>query len=159
MTNAELAAVLGLALLVVALAVLVWRVSRQVRRLGAEVADLRSESPPPVPPVELVETKAGPRTEGSRQARPPVTEPVPLITQLADETLTDADDLTTARVASVTLGPPLIKAAAFTYGVRRALGDEQRMRVSYAVRKELRRQRKLRRRSSRAVASEGVGRP
>lgn len=158
MTNAELAAVLGLALLVVVLAALVWRVSRQVRRLGAEVADLRSESPP-VLPVELVETKAGPRTEGSRQPRPPVTEPVPLITQLADETPTDADDLTTARVASVTLGPPLIKAAAFTYGVRRALGDEQRMRVSYAVRKELRRQRKLRRRSSRAVASEGVGRP
>jgi len=56
------------------------------------------------------------------------------------------DDLSTARIASVTLGGPLIKVAAFGHGVRHALDEEQRMRISYAVRKELRRQRKIRRR-------------
>jgi hypothetical protein len=56
------------------------------------------------------------------------------------------DDLSTARLASVTLGGPLIKVAAFGHGVRHALDEEQRMRISYAVRKELRRQRKMRRR-------------
>ena len=56
------------------------------------------------------------------------------------------DDLSTARIASVTLGGPLIKVAAFGHGVRHALDEEQRMRISYAVRKELRRQRKMRRR-------------
>ncbi len=56
------------------------------------------------------------------------------------------DDLTTARIASVTLGGPLIKVAAFSHGVRHALDEEQRMRISHAVRKELRRQRKIRRR-------------
>jgi hypothetical protein len=55
-------------------------------------------------------------------------------------------DLSTARIASVTLGGPLIKVAAFSHGVRHALDEEQRMRISYAVRKELRRQRKMRRR-------------
>ncbi|MFY9916558.1 MAG: hypothetical protein WAK18_17930, partial [Nocardioidaceae bacterium] len=70
---------------------------------------------------------------------------VPLITDISHRRA-DADDLTTARIASVTLGGPLIKVAAFSHGVRRALDEEQRMRISYAVRKELRRQRKLRRR-------------
>src|SRR4051812_34930067 len=46
-------------------------------------------------------------------------------------------DLTTARIASVTLGGPLIKVAAFSHGVRHALDEEQRMRISYVVRKEL----------------------
>ncbi len=70
---------------------------------------------------------------------------VPLITDISHQR-DDADDLTTARIASVTMGRPLIKVAAFSHGVRRALDEEQRMRISYAVRKELRRQRKLRRR-------------
>jgi hypothetical protein len=68
---------------------------------------------------------------------------VTVITDISDWA---ADEPSTARIASVTLGGPLIKVAAFGHGVRRALDEEQRMRISYAVRKELRRQRKMRRR-------------
>jgi hypothetical protein len=59
-------------------------------------------------------------------------------------------DLRVSRVASVTLAGPLIKVAAFSHGVRRALAEETRMRVAHAFRKELRRQRKLRRRRTAA---------
>ncbi len=59
----------------------------------------------------------------------------------------DADvDLTTSRIASVTLGGPLIKVAALSHGVVHALREEQRMQIAYTFRKELRRQRKMRRR-------------
>jgi hypothetical protein len=68
---------------------------------------------------------------------------VPVITGMAEA---DDLDLSATRVASVTLSGPLIKAAAFSHGVRHALHEEQRMRISYAMRKELRRQRKMRRR-------------
>ena len=157
MTDVQVAALaVAGGLLVVFFTTLTWRMHAQVRRLAAEVATLKPlvQHPPvdtvqplvePQPLVELVETKA----------RQPET--VPIITRLSDDSPTDATDLSTARIASVTLGPPLIKVAAFTYGVRRALREEQRMRVSYAVRKELRRQRKLRRRSRRAVAPQGSG--
>jgi len=69
---------------------------------------------------------------------------VPIITALVDPV--DEIDLTTRRVASVTLARPLIKIAAFSFGVRRALDDESRMRVRLAMRRELKRQRKMRRR-------------
>jgi hypothetical protein len=62
-------------------------------------------------------------------------------------------DPTVARVASVTLSGPLIKVAAFSSGVRRALDEETRMRVAYAFRKELRRQRRVRRQRTAARAA------
>ncbi len=63
-------------------------------------------------------------------------------------------DLSVARVASVTLAEPLVKVSAFAHGVRHALDEEQRMRVSATFRRELRRQHKVRRRqrASRARA-------
>lgn len=54
-------------------------------------------------------------------------------------------DPSVTRVASVTLAGPLIKVAAFSHGVRRALAEESRMRVAHAFRRELRRQRRMRR--------------
>ncbi len=68
-------------------------------------------------------------------------------------------DMTAARVASVTLSEPLIKVAAFTHGVRRALDEEQRMRMSATFRRELRRQRKLRRRQRASRARAEAPRP
>jgi len=137
-------AVVALALLLAITCVVVWRLHAQVRRLAGELTSLR-------PTAE----------EGSRQARPPVAEaesrqarpPVPVITRLSDETV--PADLTTARVASVALGRPLIKVAAFSYGVRRALDDEHRLRMRLAFRQELRRQRKTRRRAARTAAAVG----
>jgi hypothetical protein len=79
-----------------------------------------------------------------------------LITQVSEE-LPEVADVTTARVASVTLGRPLIKVAAFAYGVRRALDEEHRLRMTLAFRHELRRQRKLRRRAPRAPAAPMTG--
>jgi hypothetical protein len=68
---------------------------------------------------------------------------VPLITGISER---DDTELSTARVASITLAGPIMKVAAFTYGLRYALHEERRMRVSYVMRKELRHQRKMRRR-------------
>jgi hypothetical protein len=76
---------------------------------------------------------------------------VAVITRLNDADAVPAD-LTTARIALVALGRPLIKGAAFAYGVRSALDDEHRLRMTLAFRRELRRQRKLRRRRGRTSA-------
>lgn len=74
------------------------------------------------------------------------TEPVPVITHLDDHRYADGLDVTRAMVASVTLARPLIKVAAFSHGLLRALDDEQRMRIRWAMRKEFRSQRRMRRR-------------
>lgn len=159
MTDGQVAAVVGtLVVLVLALGLLVWQLRSEVRRLKAEVTSLRlvhGSQPPgedgpdrrPIPPAPTLSSSDSTR------------EPVPLITALAEDRPTNDDDLSAARIASVTLGPPLIKIAAFSSGVRRALSDEQRMRVSYAVRKELRRQHKLRRRRRRSAMAPEGGRP
>jgi hypothetical protein len=47
---------------------------------------------------------------------------------------------------SATAGGPLVKAAAFTYGVRRALGDQQRKDVARRVKDEMKAERKARKR-------------
>lgn len=49
-------------------------------------------------------------------------------------------------VLSATLGEPLVKAAALTHGVRRALSAESRNRIWFEMRREVRRSRKQRRR-------------
>lgn len=142
MSGMTLAAIVagGLAL---GLAIGMVLLGRQVGRLRAEVQVLaggrhhvHEESrelriPSPVAPDELVHT---PTPLG-----PPEVEP----------------DLSVARVASVTLAGPLIRVAAFSYGVRRALAEESRMRIAYAFRKELRRQHKLRRRRTVAAGPPG----
>lgn len=48
-------------------------------------------------------------------------------------------------VLSATLGGPLVKAAAFTHGVRRALSAENRNRIRFQMRQEVRAARKRRR--------------
>ena len=175
MTDVQVAVLVGAAgVLVVIFTTLTWRMHAQVRRLAAEVATLRAmqgSRPPAEQRSRRVQPPEGAARSSEDIAQPPVAEegpdrrlvppaptvssngstikPVPVITGLADEQPTDGLEPSTARIASVTLGPPLVKIAAFSYGVRRALREEQRMRVSYAVRKELRRQRKLRRRSRR----------
>jgi hypothetical protein len=52
-------------------------------------------------------------------------------------------------VLSVTLGEPLVKLAAFGYGVRRALSAESRNRIAFEMRREVKRARKERRRAAR----------
>jgi hypothetical protein len=52
-------------------------------------------------------------------------------------------------VLSVTLGEPLVKLAAFGYGLRRALAPESRNRIAFEMRREVKRARKQRRRAAR----------
>lgn len=54
-------------------------------------------------------------------------------------------------VLSATLGEPLVKVAAFGHGVRRALSAESRNRIRFAMRQEVRRSRKQRRRDMKAA--------
>ena len=91
--------------------------------------------PEPLPPVPAVRERAGSDVEPD--------DDVSVITAMHRS---PAEDLTTTRIASVALGGPLIKVAALSHGVRRALSEEQRMRIAHVMRKELRQQRKMRRR-------------
>jgi hypothetical protein len=147
-------AVLGglCALVVVALAYVVGRLSVEVRRLTAELATLSDGPGEPATPAAATESMdPGPRT------------PTPVTAPIANEATSaaldsdvqvitawpDADDdldITARRVASVTLARPLIKVASISYGLRRALDDEHRFKVRSAMRQEFRRQRKMRRR-------------
>jgi hypothetical protein len=52
-------------------------------------------------------------------------------------------------VLSAALGEPLVKAAAFGYGVRRALSPRSLNRIRFEMRREIRRARKQRRREMR----------
>jgi hypothetical protein len=52
-------------------------------------------------------------------------------------------------VLSVTLGEPLVKLAAFGYGLRKALSAESRNRIAFEMRREVKRTRKERRRGAR----------
>ena len=128
-------AVLGglCALAVIALAFVVGRLSAQVRQLTGELSALAIG---PASPVVASEHKG--REDEARDVS------VPVITRLPDGD--DDLDVTARRVASVTLARPLIKVASISYGLRRALDDEHRFKVRYAMRQEFRRQRKMRRR-------------
>ena len=64
----------------------------------------------------------------------------------------DRTRVTDAAVLSATLGEPLVKAAAWTYGVRRALSPENRNRIAFEMRREVKRARKERRREARRAA-------
>ena len=57
-------------------------------------------------------------------------------------------------VLSATLGEPLVKAAAFTFGMRRALSAESRNRIRFAMRRDRRGRRRQRLRLRRQVARE-----
>ena len=71
-------------------------------------------------------------------------ERVDVITTNVQTVTTNASALSS--VFAATLGGPLVKVAAFSYGVRRALQDKERHDIEKAVRHELRSQRRSRRR-------------
>ena len=117
--------------------------ARQRRRLAEELAASREElaavqrrldglarrvDPPARPePQEFVITTAG------------VPEPAPH----AD---VPVRQLTAREFASVALGESLVTIASFGWGVRRALSPENRNRIAFEMRREVRRHRKQRRR-------------
>ena len=161
----DMTAVVATALGVVAVALVVlgyavWRLRSQVDMLSQQ---LLSPSPMPTisrvdrhgssPAADRVERPSGRPTE----VPPDQVEPVVSITDISDISDDRTDEPAVSRVVSVTLAGPLIKVAALSHGVRRALDEESRMRIGYAVRRELKRQRKLRRRQSmRRTAGQGL---
>jgi hypothetical protein len=82
-----------------------------------------------------------------------------------DRSATDGVEVPDRLVLSATLGEPLVKVAAFSHGVRRALSAESRNRIWFEMRREVRAARKRRRRlvkeylretRAQARANEGV---
>lgn len=94
---------------------------------------------------------------GAADGVPPQTE---YVITTAGEPVADPGGLPTVpdrAVLSVTLGEPLVKIAAFGYGVRRALSAETRNRISFEMRREIKRARKERRRAARRARVATVG--
>src|SRR4051812_37912823 len=81
--------------------------------------------------------------------RPPVVAPADfVITQVGDQALDHPADgvaVSDRLVLSATLGEPLVKVAAFSHGVRRALSPESRNRIWFEMRREVRASRRRRR--------------
>jgi hypothetical protein len=95
---------------------------------------------------------------GAAAVVPPQTEFV--ITTAGDPVAADPGNLPAVpdrAVLSVTLGEPLVKLAAFGYGVRRALSAESRNRIAFEMRREVKRARKERRRAARRARVAPVG--
>jgi len=134
---ASVAAVLSI---IVTFAVaLAWRVS--MRRTAVQIAELREA---------LAAVTAAP-------ARPATHDQVVaefLITDIGAEVPDVPDEVSSRLVLSATVGEPLLKLAAFAYGVRKALTPENRNRIRFEMRREVRRARKARRAAGRAAAAE-----
>ncbi len=157
MAQVYAAAGVAAVLLLVVLGIAVWRLRRDVSRLSAELvagSKARTERPL-VEPAEASVEPARALVDDPPSAKNVVGESVTVITRLDDKEVEPAD-LTTSRVASVTLGRPLVKVAAFSYGLHRAFDEENRLRARLAFRSELRRQRKLRRRAVRSTPPGGA---
>jgi hypothetical protein len=107
----------------------------QLEELSSELAVARGAAAVVPPQTEFVITTAG----------DPVADPgnLPAVPDRA--------------VLSVTLGEPLVKLAAFGYGVRRALSAESRNRIAFEMRREVKRARKERRRAARRARVAPVG--
>ena len=117
-----------------------------VRRHRAERRDARTEVEDLRARVEELSTELA----GARGAAVLPRESEYLITTAVDAPATDSlEDLSGRTVLSVTLAEPLVKAAAFGYGLRRAASAESRNRIAFAMRREVRRARKERRRAAR----------
>ncbi len=99
----------------------------QVEELSSALAASRGAADVVTPQVEYVITTAG------EQSGEPA----------------DLPKVSDRAVLSVTLGEPLVKVAAFGYGVRRALSAESRNRIAFEMRREVKRARKERRRAAR----------
>jgi hypothetical protein len=83
---------------------------------------------------------------------PEASDPAWVITQVGEKTGAETDAQPVAPVAvpdglvlSTTLGEPLVKVAAFSHGLRRALSAESRNRIWFEVRREVRASRRRRR--------------
>lgn len=134
---ASVAAVLSI--LVTLAVLLAWRAS--MRRTAAQIAELKEA---------LAALTAAPVR---RTDRDPVVAEF-LITDAGAEAQEIPAEVSSRLVLSATVGEPLVKLAAFAYGVRHALTPENRNRIRFEMRREVRRARKERRAAGRAAAAQ-----
>jgi hypothetical protein len=149
----EILAALGgatVALLAVALVSLVRRSSRGRADLEAMLDAAHRES-------DDLRARLDDLAPGSATA-----DPTPAATAtyvITDAGVRPAEDVVTVPVPdrlvlSTTLGTPLVKVAAFSHGIRRALSAESRNRIWFEMRREVRSARKQRRQQVRAYQRE-----
>jgi hypothetical protein len=152
MTAVIVSALVVCLVVVVVLIVVVRRLQASVETLSRQVQ--QNPSPGPASPASTGRrpasgaeplqraSPAGESTSGSRDGA----ESPEAVVSITDVSSQPRDDFNVSRVASVTLARPLLKAAALSYGLRRALDTDSRLRIAHAMRKELKQQQKLRRR-------------
>jgi hypothetical protein len=99
----------------------------RARLAELEAAEARQRAPRAVVPAEFVITDAGAHPD-------------------EDERPHDLPAVPDRVVLGATLGEPLVKAVALAHGIRRALSAESRNRIRFAMRQEVRRTRRQRRR-------------
>lgn len=137
--TAWVASVVAVLSIIVTLAVaLAWRAS--MRRSASQIAELK----------EALAAVAPPRAQ--RQPESPVVAEF-LITDIGSEADVPAQ-ASSRLVLSAAVGEPLVKLAAFAHGVRKALTPENRNRIRFEMRREIRRARKARRVAGRAAAAQ-----
>lgn len=153
MTAVIVSALVVCLVLVAVLVVVVRRLQASVETLSRQVQGNASTAP-------AASTSSGRRSaSGATPLRPassapseslggarPGDESAQAVVSITDVSTQPRDDFNVSRVASVTLARPLLKAAALSYGLRRALDTDSRLRIAHAMRKELKQQQKLRRR-------------
>jgi hypothetical protein len=144
MTELLLLVCLVLAGSVVALVVLLRRVEA---RLAHVERDLGSRHRPAPAPVEVVETNAPPvELVGASEF---------VITRLGSEPEDEpAPALETRLFADVVLRETVVRAAALVHGVRRGLSPENRNRIRFEMRREVKRARKSRKAEEREAIRE-----
>lgn len=139
-------ALVGLVVLVLGLAVALASLRRRVRELGHRL-DALGPAAPPVPPADAsvgagAAPPRGTREAGSAQPPEQSAQPGPITITDLGEPVPDPGP-----VRRVSFGSPMIKLAALSYGVRRALGEDTRTLAAVTMRRELKRQRRQRRHS------------
>jgi hypothetical protein len=153
----------GAVLLLLLLGVLLTVVTATRRRLERELADSRTDlaalrerldaltaapaapaaAPAPEREYLITDLPDGPVV----LRRTPVPVPVPATPTRRE----GGTDITAGAFVSLAVGESLVKAMSFGHGLRRALSPENRNRIAFEIRREVRRARKARRREEKAA--------
>jgi hypothetical protein len=151
MDSATLMTLVVAAVVIVAAVVMVAVVLVGRRRLEHELRESRAELDAVRERVEQLSTQV--EETGSDRVRPNPREFVITSLRDGDAALTARDDeaaapqqLSAGQFASVALGESLVRVLSLGYGVGRALSPENRNRIRFAMRQEIRRSRRQRRR-------------
>lgn len=135
MSGPQIALVVAVGVLALAALAGVAALLVQVRTLRRELAEKSSQQQAPAQQAAAAAEPARPPAV-VRTTAPTVPAPAP----------------TNRQIVLATLGHPLVRVAAVSHGLRRALRAENRDRIGAVVRRDLRRREKLRRRVGRRAA-------